>query len=275
MRKVLALAAALVLAAATYASTVVMIQKPVGGGGPTQIEFDASSEDDDVDGSTSEASFSWNHTPAGAPQGVGVCVTTKENADLITDVTYDGESLTQISEAVDTSGEPTRTTLFYLGTGVNTTSPAAIVVTRTNSATIMYATAFTVTGPGDSEVYAAGIAKLEGNGLHSEQSVTDASPGVNSLRFACLFTGDPAGFSDSSSGCTANVTPLACCTGSGTGTCGASSTQLQGIFFNLADEANAGLAREDAGGQGSRSVGLVSFVSDDRASLHFAVRDIP
>ena len=211
------------------------------------VAHDAASESHTgTSGSTSEASFSWSHDPVGTPRGVLVFVITKDDADLISSVTYDGTALTQVSEAIDTAGEPARCTAFFLGASVPTTDPATIVVNRTNNATGMYAIGITVTAGDDTETQGAVL--LENNGSWSEQSVNDGSTGVNSVRYAGHFNG------------AASVRGI-----------GTSSTELHNIDFGVN---TASAVRETTAGQGSRSVGWSAGGNDDRAAVHIAVREV-
>lgn len=212
------------------------------------VAFDASSESHTgTTGSTSAASFSWTHTPVGAAKGVLVFVITAANASYISSVTYGGVTVPAVSggQASDTSGEPGRCNAFFLGSGVPQ-GAQSVVVNRTNNATVMYAVAVTVTCVGDTEVYTPGIVLVQNNGTVAEQSVTDGTPGANSVRFAGGWFGHA-------------TIPTA----------GANSTLLQSIDFGAN---GAAVSRETTAGQGSRSVGLSSGTSDDRAIVHLAVR---
>jgi len=198
-------------------------------------------------GSTNQASFSWTQLQTGTPQGVLVFVHVLNSAtDTVTSVTYGGTALTRVSggAAVDSAGEPGRTDLFFLGSGL-ASGNQTITVNRTNNANIMYASAATVTAATETEV--TGIVLLEGDGTLAEQSVDDGSPGTNSLRYAAVFSG-------------LNAAP----------TIGANSTGLQVIDIG---NQTVRSVRETTAGQGARLVGFTA-ASDDRAAVHVAVREL-
>ena len=214
------------------------------------VAFNTSSESHTgTTGSTNQTSFTWQHSPSGTPQGVVVFVYTWADADYVSTVTYGGVTMTEISqgEASDTATEPGRVTTFFLGSSVPTGNQN-VVVNRTNNSTTMYATAATVTASYDTEVYTSGIVLLEDNGTYGVQSVSDGSPGSNSLRFAAGYSGRNAALS------------------AGTG-----STAIQSIVVGSTTSAN--LARENTAGQGSRNVGFSYNTSDDRAGVHLAIRE--
>jgi hypothetical protein len=197
-------------------------------------------------GSTNQAAFSWTHTQTGTPQGVVVFVHTNANSDLITSVTYGGTALVRVTggQAIDTATEPCRTDTFYLGRGL-ATGNQTVTVNRTNNATVMYASAATVTAAWETEV--TGFVLLQNDGTLAQQNVDDGSPGSNSLRYAAIFSGLAA-------------PPAA----------GANSTALTSIDFG---NNGCAMVRETTAGQGSRAVGFTSGTSDDRAAVHLAVRE--
>lgn len=215
------------------------------------VAYDASSESHTgTTPSSSEASFSWTHTPVGTPKGVLVyvlCLGTP--ADLSTGVTYGGVALTTDAAwfAQDTLNEAGSCRAYYLGTGIPT-GAQTVVVTRTNTVDHVYAVAITLTGAGDTEVHTPGVVLLEEDGTLAEQSVTDGSPGTDSLRFAGGSFGHAA-------------VPAA----------GANSTAVHSIDIGIRV---AGVVRETTAGQGSRSVGFSDATSDDRAVVHLAVREV-
>lgn len=202
-------------------------------------------------GSASEASFTWTHAPVVAPQGVLVFVFTISATKTVTSVTYDGKTMLEIPAAVaiDTAAEPGRVDVFLLGVGVPATNPATVVVNRTNDATVMWAVSVTVTATAgmDVNIHYAGIVLLQENGAYAEQSVTDGSPGTNSLRYCGGYYG--------------GATPAPA---------GASSTLLHDIDLT---SFGCTVVRETTAGQGSRSVGLTQATSDDRAGTHFALKE--
>jgi len=215
------------------------------------VAHDAASESHaGTTGSTNQASFTWTHTPAGTPRGVLVFVFTRSATLTVTGVTYGGVAMTAIGggAAVDTAGEPGRVDTYFLGASIPT-GARPVVVSRTNNATVMYASAATQTALTDTEIYIPGIVLLQQNGTYAVRSVNDGSPGTNSLRYAGGYSGG------------ANVLAA-----------GAGSTVLNSIDFGAY---TATTARETTAGQGARNVGFTWGTSDDRAAVHLAVREIP
>lgn len=216
-----------------------------------QVAHDACSESHTgVVGSTSEASFSWTHTPSGTPRGVLVYVfnidgTTHEATSL----TYDGEAVAAVSggEATLSSTESGAVKAYFLGTGVNT-GAVTVVVNRNNNGQMLYAIACTVTAGGDTEVHTAGIVTVSNASIDlTEQAVTDGSPGTNSVRYGGVVDGLGA-----------PPTP------------GTNSTAVHDLDIgNL----TATFVRETTAGQGSRSVGPVNGGPPDEAvGVYLAVR---
>jgi hypothetical protein len=232
------------------------------------IGFDASSESHTgTSGSASQASFTWTHTPVGSPTGILVFTFTNANADNATAVSWGGLSLTAVSggRAVDTAGEPGDCKAWFFGgttSQLSARSNDTVTVTRTNNANVMYAVAVTVTSASGflPEVHTAGIVLLSTDGTLAEQSVTDGSPGSDSMRFAGINSGLAAIVSNPTTPGTNNLSH------------GASSTWLQSIDFGARV---IGVVRETTAGQGSRSVGFRATTSDDRAAVHLAIKEVP
>ena len=209
------------------------------------VAFDTSTESHTgTTGSASEASFSWSHTGGGSAQSAVVFVFSISSTDNGSSVTYGGTSMSAVSggSASDTVTEPGTCKAYFLdacGTGTKT-----VVVSRTNNATVMYAVAMTFTAGGPTEP--TGVVLLQENGTYTEQAVDDGSRGQNSVRVAGAYYG--------------GASPPAA---------GSSSTTEQSI-----DLTSFGCAavRENTAGQGSRNIGF-SDGSDDRAAVHFAVRE--
>ena len=198
-------------------------------------------------GSSNEASFNWTHTQTGTPAGVLVFVFNgNSSTQNVTGVSYGSSSLTQVSgaSASDTTGEPGRVDTYFLGSGLPSGNQT-VTVTRTNNATVMYATVATVTAAVGSDTDTTGTVTLSQNGSILEQNVDDGSPGSNSLRYAGAYTGRP--------------------NPPGAGT---NSTLLQNIDFGSSAIA---FVRETTAGQGSRPVGFNQGQNDDRAAVYLAV----
>src|SRR5436853_5417968 len=137
--------------------------------------------------SASQASFSWTHTPTGTPRGITVFVfNISSSTDTATSVTYGGVTVPAVTggRAVDTATEPGSCKVFHLGDNTIPTGAQTVLVTRTNNADTMYGVAITQTAAANTAVHLAGIVLLQEDGTVAEQSVTDGSPGVNSVRFA-------------------------------------------------------------------------------------------
>lgn len=213
------------------------------------VSHDASSESHTgTTGSTSEASFTWNHTVSASAKGAWVGVWTLADADYVSGVTLGGVSMTRVTVAADTATEPMRVTLYFLANPP--TGSQAVVVSRTNNATSMYGVCHTVIASTTVEVYSAGIVLLQENQTLAEQNVTDGSPGTNSLRFAFVGSGH------------STAVPA-----------GANSTIGQGILIGTTTTCRS--YYETVAGQGSRPVGSSSGTSDDVAGIYFAIREVP
>src|SRR5690348_5790420 len=158
------------------------------------VAFDASSESHTgTTGSTNQASFSWTHTPVGTPKGVLIFLINLDSATGVNpSITYGGVAVPAVTGGVDadTAGEAGRCAAFFLGSGIPT-GAQTVVVNRDNNAQQVYAVAITVTAAAgkDTAVHEAGIVLLQEDGTLAEQSVTDGSPGSNSVRFAGGMTG--------------------------------------------------------------------------------------
>lgn len=212
------------------------------------VAHDASTESHTgTTGSTSEASFSFTHTPAGTPRGVLVFTFNTggaSSAEDVTGVTYGGVSLTAVTggTAADTATEPGRCTAWFLGRNIPT-GAQSVVVTRTNNADTVYAVAVTVTAGNDT--WYAGVSLLQENQSVAEVSISDTSNGVNSVRYVGLYYGGNA--------------PNA----------GANSTALQSIVISASRSSQ--VARETTAGQGARSVGFSAGTIDDVAQVALAI----
>jgi hypothetical protein len=213
------------------------------------VAHDASSESHTVTtGSVSEASFTWNHTPTGAPAGALVFVfNLTSTTDTVTSVTYGDRTMNAVSggRAVDTANEPGSCKAYFLS-GVPS-STQAVVVNRTNNTDVMYATVQTFTAL--TEVATAGVVLVQENVTIAVQSVDDGSPGTNSVRYAGGFSG--------------LQTPP---------TAGSGSTLDQQIDTGAVC---AQCAHETTAGAGARNVGFTSVTSDDAAYVHLAVIEAP
>lgn len=211
------------------------------------VSHDAATE------STSQQSVaSQTISHAGAASGVkgAWCIVIHNSStDIITGVTYGGVAMTAVTggRAVDTATEPGSAKLYYLGSNVPQ-GTNDFVMSRTNNTNWSYIVGGTVLAAKDTEV--TGIVLLQENGTLAQQSVNDGSPGSNSLRFA----GGHSGLTTSPG-------------------VGANSTLLHEISGHAGGLVSATVCRETTAGQGARSVGFSSGTSDDRAFVHWAVRE--
>lgn len=211
--------------------------------------------------SISEASFSWTHTPIGTPRGAIVYVLTISGTALDTAVTYGGVSMELVGSGSDTDTEPGTVRCYYLD---NVSSGAqSVVVTRTNNATQMMGMAATVTAGAATEAYTSGMVTQGGStentgsdssgtgtGSSTPVAVNDGSPGTDSVRYCAFFCGAATPY-----------TPDA-----------ATSTLLNNHDFSSFGWV---MARETTAGQGSRTVGMTTGNTDDRAAVYVAVRETP
>jgi hypothetical protein len=200
--------------------------------------------------SVSQASFSWTHTTSTDPRGVLVLVFQGVSAtDAVTSVTYGGTAVPAVSagRATDTATEPGSVAAYFLGSGVPTTDNPTVVVNRTNNTTTMWAVCITVTAAANTEV--AGVTLVQNDGAIAQQSVSDGSTGVNSMRYSGVYYG--------------GATPAPA---------GANSTLLG--TTNDAGAYGWTAVRETSAGQGARLVGCTQATSDDRAIVALAVREV-
>jgi hypothetical protein len=203
----------------------------------------------------SVASFNIGTLGTGARAGI-VFVATHGAGDLITGVTWNGTSMTRLYRAADTDTEPGSVVAYFLDNVTNGT----ITVSRTNSAVVTVGYAASISAASACAAYQT-ITRVSstqntnadtsttGIGASDEVAVDDGSPGTNSMRFACHYTGA--------------ATPVAA---------GTNSTGLQ-----LLDSTAFGsrFVRETTAGQGSRNVGFATGTTDDWALVAVAVRETP
>jgi len=210
--------------------------------------------------SISEASFTLSHTPSGTPRAAMVWVITNGSATPYdTAVTYAGVSMTLVGYGIDDDTEPGCVRCYFLDNVSSGTQD--VVVTRTNNATPMRAACITVTASGETEAYTSGRVTIGGStentgsdttgsgvGAFAEVSVDDGSPGTDSLRLGCAFSG-------------AANPPSA----------GANSTEATSLDWGAVGYT---VVYETVPGQGSRSVGVTAG-NDDRAAVFMAIREVP
>lgn len=212
------------------------------------VAHDAESESHTgTTGSENEASFNWQHTPAGTPRGVLIYVITSATAtDIVGTVDYGGTTVPAVTggRITDAVGEPGACETFFLGSSVPT-GAQTVTVNRTNTADPVYAVCITVTASGDTEY--AGVVTAN-SGTLAEVNIDDGSPGTNSVRYAGMYSGLAA-----------------------VPSVGANSTALHSIAFGATIGATC---RETTAGQGARPVGFSSGAGDDLAIVYLAIREI-
>jgi hypothetical protein len=207
-------------------------------------------------GSVSVASFDWTIAPTGTLKGLLVFTftagsSTEKALSVKIDPTGANIDVPAVTggRAVDTSTEPGSCKAWFLGSGIPT-GTLTLRVNRTNDTNVVYAVAIGVTADIDTAVHEAGIVLLQENGALSVQSVTDGSPGSNSMRYAGTWYGGTS------------VPPA-----------GSGSTNLHSIVYS--NDPNSGssvVCRESTAGQGARNVGF-SAATDDRAAVHLAIKE--
>jgi hypothetical protein len=216
-------------------------------------------------GHSGSTSFTWNHVPTGTPRSALVFIDTIGDL-VISSVTYGSVNMTAVPYiAADTDTEPGYVSAWFLdncGTGTK-----AVVVNRTNSAIVAYATCMTQTAASATEVYTAGVKTIAAAGTEqtaassgatgvssswSSMTLTDGSPGTNSIRYMAVHNG-----SSSVSAASTNTT-----------TNGTNAS----IDFGLYTFATY---RETTPSQGAKALTITTAISDDLAVIGLAVRETP
>lgn len=171
-------------------------------------------------------------------------------ASVFTTATIDGVACPAVTggEASDTATEAGNVKAYFLD-NINQGASKNFVVNRTNNATVSLICGLSLTAASACEVHLPGIVLLQEDGAYAEQSVTDGSPGTNSVRVAAGYYG-----------------------GSTPPPVGGATT-----IVSSRDESAFGcnFGRETTAGQGARNIGFAQATSDDRAAVHFAVREVP
>lgn len=209
-------------------------------------------------GSASQASFDISVPFTANSKGLLVYTFVNANADDALSVKIDPAGAnTDVpavvgGRAVDTATEAGDCKAWFLGAGLPTTT-TTVRINRNNNANVMYALAITQTAASNTTVHTPGIVLVQENSALAEQSVTDGSPGTNSLRYAAINSG------------------LAQVVDTGLG---ANSTDL-GAGASIDFGARICRAvRETTAGQGSRLVGFNTATSDDCAAVYLAVKEV-
>jgi hypothetical protein len=134
--------------------------------------------------SASQASFTWNHDSTGDRCAV-VFVVTIAATDNGSSVTFGGVSMSSVGTGADSSGEPGTVKAYFLD-NITQGASTAIVVSRTNNATVMFAFAMSFTALGACETTGLVTVDTTTTAAPSEANVDDGSPGTNSMRCACV-----------------------------------------------------------------------------------------
>jgi hypothetical protein len=206
-------------------------------------------------GSASEAFFDISVPFTASSKGLLVYTFVNANADDAISVKIDpagaNTDVPAVSggRAVDTAGEAGDCKVWFLGSGLPTTT-TTVRINRTNNANVMYAVCATQTAGANCEVYTPGIVLLQEDGTLAEQSVDDGSTGVNSQRYAGCNYGGPA-----------------------VPTNGANTSSSTAVTIDYGAR-TAKVAWETTPGQGARLVGFTEAGSDDRAAVHLAVTEV-
>lgn len=202
----------------------------------------------DPTGSTSQASFTWNHVSTGDRAAVVFVYAGAVQAVPVISVTFGGVPMTIVGTALASSTENGAVAAFFLD-GIIQGASTAIVVNRTNNATLMYANAISFTAASACEPYGLVQQSNSSTAASGEVAVTDGSPGTNSLR--------------TNGGYTGAASPIAA---------GLSSTGGTALSFDATAYGFMSVY-ETAAGQGSRNVGFATGTTDDYCYVAFAVRE--
>src|SRR5512137_578661 len=216
-------------------------------------------------GVASVAAFTWNHVPTGTPRSALV-FTLAIGANPVTGVTYGGTSMNAVPyTAYDSDTEPGFVQAWFLDNVASGTQ--AIVVNRTNNAVVCYACCMTQTAASACEIYTSGVKTISGSGAEqtaasssntgvssswSSMTLDDGSPGTNSIRYMAVHSG-----ASSVSAASTNTT-----------TNGTSAS----IDFGLYCFATF---RETTPSQGSKTLTILTAISDALAVIGLAVRETP
>jgi len=202
-------------------------------------------------GSASEASFTIASFDWGTPEGGFVCTfQLAAGAHIATAVDWGGIAGTAVATglATTTAGDEDGSTQLWSFPSIPS-GTSTITITRTNNATVLYAIAHSDEASSAASVYEPGIVLASGQISHGEDAVDDGSPGTDSARHTCNYSGIGA-------------VPSA----------GANSTTTLSIDFGAI---TAAVYMETTPGQGSRNVGPASGTTDDVANVSFAMIQTP
>lgn len=149
--------------------------------------------DNDTSG-TITSTGSVSHTPVGTPRAVAVVIVQEiTDADLVSGVTYGGQTLSREATATDTNLELARTYIYFLGSSIPTGTQDA-TVTVSSGTDAKRVTVYSFTASVDTQI--------AGTGTLSE----NADPPSATLNTASGFSGEVVGGLFSGLGVTGNIT---------------------------------------------------------------------
>jgi len=147
------------------------------------VAFDAATESIRT---TTTDPWTFDHTPVGTPRGVLVtAVNASSSVDRIVGITYGGQALTRVRTAADTAGEPGRTDIWFLGTGIPAGQRTVSVDLDSATTDDFQFVCITLTADADTEKITDGI--LEGD--RANPSITLSYGGRTCIAIAADYTG--------------------------------------------------------------------------------------
>lgn len=206
--------------------------------------------------SASQTSYTWNHNSTGDRCAIVWVFAVASITNPVTGVTFGGTAMGAVSGGTAianvSSGELGCVAVYFLD-NISQGATTAIVVSRTNNATVMYSTAQTFTAAAKCVAYTATLQTITGTSLANpnERAIDDGSPGSDSIRVAGCYYG-----------------------GNSPAPAGANSTGGTGQSNDFTSYGCSSVY-ETTPGQGSRNVGFSSPGSDDCAAIYFAIVERP
>src|SRR5690348_8643133 len=131
--------------------------------------------------------WTWSHSSGTtSPEGVVVMICHgTENTDLVVSVTYGGVAMTRIQSNTDTTTEPGRSYIYFLGSSVPTGTQTVSVDLTSGTTTDIFGVSYTLDGAGDLEVVGRGGV----NENAANPSVTLGYGGRTCMAFSVLYSG--------------------------------------------------------------------------------------
>ena len=131
--------------------------------------------------------WTWSHnTGTTSPEGVVVMICHgTENTDLVVSVTYGGVAMTRIQTNQDTTTEPGRSYIYFLGSGVPTGTQTVSVDLTSATTTDIFGISYTLDGADNLEVVDHG--GVDNNAANP--SVTLSYGGRTCMAFSILYSG--------------------------------------------------------------------------------------